>query len=359
MGKDFETWLPRHQFGWQLPSLNSMAAPMQSAQQNTVPWVFNPGTAIVSNNRILPTYPFHELPHPHVGQTNEPHRWFYCLPRFRQAFTPASDSYMKQKVPTATSENCTESITPKAETGSVQKRFLVFDQSGDQTTLIFSSALGNPVQCFPSWSAKPNGLFNLGKENVGENETLRRVSTYELDENYETDTKSEMREDTEELNALLYSDDDSDDTGDDEVTSTGHSPSTMTAHCKHCWYEGSMEEVASSDGTSKKRKLYNGLNSDVRSLMDTASSVRRVRSSEFEDHAESRCVNGSNSSASEMGSEFSNKRTRKERIRETVSILQSIIPVGKGKDAIVVLDEAIHYLKFLKHKAKELGLGST
>jgi len=53
-----------------------------------------------------------------------------------------------------------------------------------------------------------------------------------------------------------------------------------------------------------------------------------------------------------------NKRMKRERIRETVNILQGIIPGVRGKDAMVVLDETIHYLKSLKLKAMALGLNA-
>lgn len=58
----------------------------------------------------------------------------------------------------------------------------------------------------------------------------------------------------------------------------------------------------------------------------------------------------------ESGSLSGNQRSSKEKIRETISILESIIPDGKGKVTIVVIDEAIHYLRSLKDKAKALGL---
>uniref|UniRef100_A0A2P2QQZ6 BHLH domain-containing protein n=1 Tax=Rhizophora mucronata TaxID=61149 RepID=A0A2P2QQZ6_RHIMU len=60
-----------------------------------------------------------------------------------------------------------------------------------------------------------------------------------------------------------------------------------------------------------------------------------------------------------MGSVLHHKRMRKERIVETVSVLRNIIPDGKGKDAIVVLDEAIKHLKSLKHNVEALGLDAS
>ena len=157
-----------------------------------------------------------------------------------------------------------------------------------------------------------------------------------------------MHEDTEELNALLYSDDDSYYT-DDEVTSAVHSPSRMTA-CPEQFEGGGTEKVASSIGPTKKRKLLDDGNDYLPLLTDAASSVNPSRCSEYVDDADSSCAN--------MESSSSNKRLRIEKIHETVSVLRSLIPSGEGKDAIMVLDEAIDYLKSLKLKAKTLGLNA-
>ncbi|KAJ9166499.1 hypothetical protein P3X46_021246 [Hevea brasiliensis] len=358
MGEDWGSWFPQQQFNWQSPNLNYLGAPFNFGQQNTPPSFLNAGTDMVSMKGTLPVYPSPELPHPHVGQANECRGWFYCLPGFRQAFTPALSSGLKEWPVTAPFDNHKETITPKVESGCPQKRYLVFDQSGDQTTLIFSPGIGTPQQCFTSWGPNPTAAYNLKRKDPGIKENLNihlgAIAADQFGENNGTELQSEMHEDTEELNALLYSDDESDSTEDDEVTSTGHSPSTMTFHNNHDWFEGSTEEVASTDGSTKKRKLFAG-DSHSPALMDTASSVKSIRSFEYDNDAESRCEDGMKA-LGEMGSEPTNKRTRKERIRETVSILQSIIPGVKGKDAIVVLDEAINYLKSLKLKAKTLGL---
>lgn len=360
MGEDWGAWFPQQQFDWQFPNLNHLGAPFNLGEQHTIPSFMNSGAGMVSMKGTLPVYPSPESPHLHVGQANEPRGWFYCLPRFRQAFAPALNSGLKEKLSTVHCDNHTEPIVPKIDSGCAQKRFLVFDQSGDQTTLIFSSGNGTPVQCLTSWDPNPIGAYNLKREDPGTKENLNinfgPIASHQFGENNGTDLQSEMHEDTEELNALLYSDDDSDYTEDDEVISTGHSPSTMTAHNRQYWFEGSTEEVASSDGSTKKRKLFGECFSDVPALMDTASSRKPIRSFEYEDDAESRCNNGINWASGEMGFEMCNKRIRKERIRETVSILQNLIPDGKGKDTIVVLDEAINYLKSLKLKAKALGL---
>lgn len=368
MGEDWGSWFPQQQIDWRSPNLNYLGAPLSLGQQNTAPLSMD--ASMVSTNGTLPGHPFPELPRPHVSQENEPLGWFYGLPRFRQAFMPPLNSvlkekrplfntFLKEKLPSAPYLN-KEAIVPKAEAGCSQKKFLVFDQSGDQTTLIFSSGVGIPVHRFKPWLPSPTVAYDLNREIHGTKENqnchLGPIATDELMKDDGTDMQGDMHEDTEELNALLYSDDDSEYTEDEEVTSTGHSPSTMTTHDKHKWFDGSTEEVASSDGSYRKRKLFDGAYSDVPSLMDTASSVKRTRDFEYEDDAESRCDNGMNLVSDGTASESGNKRMRKERIRETVSILQNMIPGGRGKDAIVVLDEAIHYLKSLKLKVKAWGL---
>ncbi|XP_059631268.1 transcription factor bHLH143-like [Cornus florida] len=354
MEKDFGSCTHHQHSFWQLPSLNSSSFPLDLRQQNAVPAFMSPYTNTVSTNETLPVFPFPGLPHSTVSQPKEPLGWFYCYSGFHQAF--------KERNSAGPYKNCGDAITPNPGSGCAQRKFLVFDHSGDQTTLIFSSApsgIGTPVQCPTSWMPKAPGANVLNREEPGTKiDTVHHFGPNLTDvytENHGDNGESEMREDTEELDALLYSDDDDNYSENDDETSTGHSPSTMTAYDKQKWFEESVEEVASSAEQTKRRKLFDG-GYDVPSLMDTASSVKTHRCYEHEDDAESSCGNEENQGLEELGFSPGNKGLRKESIRETVSILQSIIPGGKGKDAIVVLNEAIHYLKSLKRKAMALGL---
>lgn len=362
MGGDCGNWFPQMDFHWQSSNLNSLGAPLDMGQQNPVSAYINPGTNMASTNGNLPVYASSKLlPHSRVGQANESQGWFYCLPRFRQSFMPYSNYTIADgRLPADPCQSCREAITPNAGSDCGQKSFVVVDQSRDQTTLIFSSGIGSPVQCLTTLRPKPNAACNMNGEDLG----IKRDSNYlsgptlidEFNENPRTDMQSEMHEDTEELNALLYSEDESDYTEDGEVTSTAHSPCTMPSHDKKDWCEGSTESVASSAGPTKKRKLCDGVYDHLPLLMDTASSMKPNRPSEYESDAESSCANGNNEGSGEMGFLSGNKKMKKEKIRETVNILQSIIPGVGGKDAIAVLDETIQYLKSLKHKAKALGL---
>ncbi|MCD7461282.1 hypothetical protein HAX54_045819 [Datura stramonium] len=358
MEKDFVSW-----FHHQYPDLQSAHSNFRSrglniGQQNSAPIYMTP-----YSNEVLVTgdslFSFSGLLESKASQPTEAHNWFYCLPQLRQGFAPVLSTIVKEKLVPQSVDLLGGNKEANAGPGSAQKRFLVFDQSGDQTTLLYSSPNGTPVQCLPSWHPKTpapcnpimegpqikrNGICPSGHYSKGE--------YYE--ENHRDDVESELHEDTEELNALLYSDDDDSCSEDGEEISTGHSPSTMTTHDLPPWLDEMGEEVASSEWPSKKRKRLDG-GCDIPSLMDTATSAKPFVCSDLEDDAASSCGNSHNQ-VSESFPLSGRKRPRKDQILETISILQKIIPGGKGKDSMDVIDEAICYLRSLKVKAKSLGL---
>ncbi|XP_043708234.1 transcription factor SAC51-like [Telopea speciosissima] len=413
MGKNCDSWIHQQHSALQSPFQNCMSPPLSLGLENTFPAYANPQTGMASANDTmpLPGFAFPELGNLKTAQPVEQQGWFYCLPRHRHAAFAPPDCIAKDKfsalphgcfsqataAPNAepasvqkqfhwqaafASSDCIAkdkfsafpngyfgqvAATPNAEAGSVQKRFLVFDHSGNQTSFFISSVIA-PTIPFQHQSCKIPSQFDA--KGIHEELAANRDPIYQsgpvivsdgLNENHESDGGSEMREDTEELNALLYSDDEYEDTGcseeDDEVASTGHSPSEMTGHEKQ---EEEEEEVASSGGPNKKRKLLDGEHEATCSVMDTANSAKpNGLLLEYEDDAESSCIRG-RAQGGKMGAlPLGQKRLRKERIRETVSILQNIIPGGKGKDAAMVLDEAIQYLRSLKVKAKALGTSTT
>ncbi|KAI3670357.1 hypothetical protein L1987_87948 [Smallanthus sonchifolius] len=319
MEKGFDSWSRDQQIDWQ--SLNPN---LSSARFGLGPQVIFPS--------------FGNMVSPPVRQ--EPCGWFYGLPRYRQGLIPAVNSIVrevKEKLPVPSPDMA-------RETNVVQKKFLVFDQSGDQTTLIYSSGVG-PAPARYQFPSSNNPKPQFGAHTVDIKEFIN--------ENDGNNSKDEMREDTEELNALLYSDDDDDDDDDnDDEKSTGHSPSSVTRFCEHKLKReiesGEEEEVASSGGPTKRRKREDEGNI-VNALEDTASSGK----------------SGINCSGNVVFDEetdsFSSgsKRMRKEKIKETINLLQNLIPGDKnGKNAIMVIDEAINYLRSLKVKAKALGLDS-
>ncbi|CAL9244818.1 unnamed protein product [Arabidopsis halleri] len=233
----------------------------------------------------------------------------------------------------------TTTATPHGALESSQKRLLIFDQSGNQTRLL---------QCpfplrFPSHAAaEPVKLSEL--QGI---EKAFKEDGEEFDKNHLDGTESEMHEDTEEINALLYSDDDYDDDddddceSDDEVMSTGHSPYPNERVCN----KRELEEI---DGLCKRQKLLDKVNnsSNSSSLVGTTSSTKLNGSSFLKDKKlpESKNI----WTKEDTGSGLSNEQSKKDKIRTALKILESIVPGAKGNEALLLLDEAIDYLKLLK-----------
>lgn len=199
------------------------------------------------------------------------------------------------------------------------KRFLIFDQSGDRTNLIFSS-VGNPQLTVSPILPTTNKSYAYASDC------------------HETDENEEMHEDTDEIDALLYSD--SENSNDMEEASTGHSPLVMEE----------VEEV-SSPIPSKRRKLEH---SDIDTfLTDTASSAV-FPGCHFVIDANAELSYAYSGSKLEDNTGDKTTRSKRERIQTTVNLLRRIIPDGKGKDTAAVLDDAIRYLKSLKLQAEAL-----
>ncbi|KAE9603845.1 putative transcription factor bHLH family [Lupinus albus] len=362
MGEDCGTWIPHLQFGWQSPNLS----PIGVMKHNGISEPMNPAMNMASRNETMPDYASSALPRLQLGHSNEPHGWFYCLPRFRQGFTPAPNFTAEEKLPTDHVKHFRDDIVSATygESISPQKQFVVIDQTAGQTTVFYSSRFGSPNTCLSSLHSKLHDANNLNENEPSFRTYLNHMTepilADKVDENQGTGIESEMHEDTEEINALLYSDSDvyptEEDDEDDEVTSTGHSPSTMTTHDMHETLKKTAEEVASSAGKTKKRRLSDGYYDDIQ-LMDTASSLNQQNQSFFMGNdAESRCSGSKGEGSGEMGSLPGSKKMRKEKIRDVLSIVQSIIPGGKDKDPVMLLGDAIQCLKSLKLKAKSLGI---
>ncbi|XP_038884820.1 transcription factor bHLH143-like [Benincasa hispida] len=361
MGEAWEAGRPpKLLFDWQPSLLNSFGIAPNLGLPNSI-------TSSISNDMVMKngTFPGNsalKVPQLQVGLVNEPCNWFHCLGPSQQPTLPIKSPIYNENLAALSKGLSKEAVAPLPCSGTQQKGFLVIDQSADKTTLVLCSGVGGPLQLLTSWSPQPTTAYKFNGEATGYKQDFiydsKLVLSNDCAENHLTDEQSEMQEDTEELNALLYSEDESefDEDDEDEVTSTGHSPSAMTTKDKRYALEEQNEEVASSAGSTKKRKIDGGY--DVMSLMDTASSLMPRRSPEYEDDAESSCGNEGSQDVQDVDSSSINKRIRKEKIRETVGILESLIPGGKGKEAIVVLDEAIQYLKTLRLKAAAFGLNA-
>ncbi|KAK9266166.1 hypothetical protein L1049_000013 [Liquidambar formosana] len=360
MVKANDSWLYHQHSAWQPPNLNYMGAPLQPRQEEGLPACMNPHASMFSANIALPRLATSGLPGLTIGQTNQVNGLFQCLPSHFQTLLPTPNPSLKGKQSAFPDRLCGKA-TPNSISGSMQKRFLIFDQSQNETRLIFSSVY--PSAQHPTFlPTKPVCANDLHQEEhaaeVDQVYLTKPILHDESDENHINGEGSEMHEDTEEINALLYSDADDDDDyygEDDEEISTGHSPIAIKgSYEEQDLVEVITEEVASSDGPTKRQKLLDG-GYNKSSLLDTASSVKPNASCKFEDVAESNCAQG-RIKGDEKGSISSNKWSRKDRILETLKILESIVPGANGKDPLLVLDEAISYLKSLRLKAKTLGV---
>lgn len=164
----------------------------------------------------------------------------------------------------------------------------------------------------------PNLVFKLG----GCGFTHPRL----ISPSVELSSSSASKEDSDEIDALLYSD-------SEEDASTGHSPT---------------EEVASSLAVTGKRKRIDESNL---SMVDTASSCGAYYQSMvcgYAEEADESSCEGGEGQCEEEDEVGENKRVKRERMQETVELLRRIIPGSHGKDAAAVIDDAISYLESLR-----------
>ncbi|KAK4751809.1 hypothetical protein SAY87_020607 [Trapa incisa] len=353
MGEDCRSLFNQLLLSSQSPDFNSKdSAVIESSGLDTCAF------SMISPQERLPMYMFPKLPNSRVGRFNQPPGWFYCLPRFRQNFTPGPyNSLLKEKV---TINNVNFDL-------NAEKKFIVFDQSGDKTTVMVSSGPGTALRCVTSWNLKQPMQPDTDDEACGHKPCpslgLKIISAKDDDGLYiDADVASEMHEDTEELNALLYSQDEGESSyteEDDEVISTGRSPSSMTAGegAGHFCFEEDNEEVSSTPCSRKRKWKQN----EVEALNDDTASSGYIKGqsndvSNEDDDAETSFAQQGNPAFRNMGLSFKSKRMRNEKIREFMGLLQEMIPDGKEKDAVSILDGAISYLKSLKERAQTLRL---
>ncbi|CAK7355136.1 unnamed protein product [Dovyalis caffra] len=354
------SWLFPPHSTWQSPNFNCMTTSLDPAQLQCLPACIHPGAYMTSANVAMPGFAVQSIQNLKIQQGNESYGLPQCLAPHSQNFLPGTSPYVKDNL-SMFSYGLGRGGLPNPIPGS-QRRFLVFDQSGNEKRLIYSS-LGPTVPKPTAADAKPlPGCFNY-KEHVSKMDQTKLKLHKVSDENHSSAEESEMHEDTEEINALLYSDDEdydedgggSDDVSDDdEVRSTGHSPILIKSYGTQEQVEEITEEVASSDGPSKRQKLIDG-GYKKSSLVDTVSSVQVEGFHRNDDETESSYAIGQ-TQEEEMVSILGSKQFRKDKIRATLKILDGIIPGAKDKEPLLVLDEAIDYLKSLKLKAKTLGM---
>ncbi|KAG9450783.1 hypothetical protein H6P81_010748 [Aristolochia fimbriata] len=346
MGKNCGSWCFEQHPAWQSANLNCTSIPPDLAPHVDPPMAF---PAFAS-----PYVSLAELALPKLVGQNELRQW-YCH-YSPETCTPAKKSINELFSGTPNNE------TANAGVANVHKGFFVFDQTGNRTSLIFSSVCP-PSNAYSLQGTKhgmePSAVIKENPVILNSEGKFGWCGLEETDNSaQEKDEKSDMHEDTAELDALLYSDDENEE--EEDEASTGHSPLDISEYYRQEKEVQERDEVGASTPT-KRRRLNETTDEMAEALMDTASSGKPLNGIwPLEDDAESSCIKGS-IGGNKWGSETRGKRVRRERIKETVGVLRNIIPGGKskGKDAAVVLDDAIRYLRSLKLKAKALGLGTA
>ncbi|PIN00499.1 hypothetical protein CDL12_26998 [Handroanthus impetiginosus] len=245
---------------------------------------------------------------------------------------------------------------------ATKKRFLIFDQSGNNTRLFFSPSFSPQNQMIASKTPanNANGLFGKVASRIDQQFLVKPLVEEKWDENHLIDEEGEMLEDTEEIDALLYSDsddeydddDDDDDGENDEVTSTRQIRASIKEGCeKDKLPEELIEEVASCDTSPKRQRLHDGRYKKS-SLVSVESPVKRASSCSYNSNVGSKYA-GSRNSRDDIDS---SRREKKVKIREALKILESIIPGLKTNDPLSVIEKGIIYLESMKIEAEALGL---
>ncbi|XP_038903965.1 transcription factor bHLH143-like [Benincasa hispida] len=344
-------------FAWQLHNHNSMNASVEIKQQENFQTNINHGNCIFSTCvGGMQGFAIPPLPSLEVEQLNVVQGSHQCLsPDFLNSLGTFMPCQKKKESVHFAHAGPSGMPVSKSNNGSYPKGFLIFDQSGNQKRLMYAPMC--PPVYIPSTVAETKRCGWLEeKEAAGDIHSIKYFPNTLASENYVADGESsEMHENTEEIDALLYSDYDG--TGcssDDEVTSTGHSPEMIDEHCeKEEQCQETTTEVASSDGPRKRQRVLDG--GYIKSLPVAMVSCARVESQNFADDAESSCAMVLKE---ESGTyvDFCNSSCKKDRIKETLRVLENLVPGAKGKDPLLVIDEAIDYLKSLKHEANALGV---
>ncbi|XP_020220855.1 transcription factor SAC51 [Cajanus cajan] len=340
MVKTHRSWpYPQH-VAWPSPYLNGSHTLAEPSSQVHSAYM-NPSTCIFPAVSIFPRFTSPAIPNLKTEQTNE-------VQRFLQY--PNSEPCLK--------EIHTGGAIQNANHASLQKKLLIFDHSCGKTRLLYSPVY--PLVQSPIVTATHFAqVYDVKEEaqaiNMGQMHFPVYNSPEETGKDHIDNEESEMHEDTEEINALLYSDDSDD---DDEVTSTGHSPlvSKRTYDMRE-QFEDMKEEVASSDWPNKRQKLIGGGYNKLPPLVDSASSEWLNETCEYVSDAESKYSSSgvySSRHIKEDNSTVADIQLKKEKIREFFRVLENFIPGAKGKHPLLVIDGTIEYLKSLMYQTGTL-----
>lgn len=352
MVKANDPWLGREPSDWDAANVDHMGSVLPSTKQSFAASNFNP-FAFSANA------PFPEFSHPRVRGS---YGFSGGLPPHLESSLSPLDSYIKESQSASVPKLGVKSMANNV-TISNRRSYVIFDQSDDMVNFFLSSfgpSTGKSVDLpmRPVHVGCTRDVQQIPK-NEQKNPTNPKIQEASDDGQVAVE-ESEFHEDSEEINALLYSDDEYDynygeEDCDGEVTSTDRSPSKVEEILYNDEQVGVMiEEVATSDGSTKRQRLLDG-GYQKSLVVEHANSGGNDRSRECNNDMESSSACPS-AIDDIMSSNLGVKRSRKDKIHETLTIIENIIPGLKSKEPTLIIDEAISYLKSLKLKAKALGL---
>ncbi|KAK7363099.1 hypothetical protein VNO77_05228 [Canavalia gladiata] len=346
MVKADRSWPQPHHVAWQPSSLNYFSMLPKPSLLGR-PTHLNSSTCIFPAVSTFPGFAVPALPSLNTELTNEV-RGFLRHPN--------ADTSLKETHVGGALQNANPSL---------QKKLLIFDRSGDKTRLFYGPVL--PLVQSPTVTAtrfESYGINEEGQANIGQKHLAHYSSPEESVKDHTVFEESEMHEDTEEINALLYSDDDSnkddDDDNCDEVTSTDRSPlATKRTYVIQEQFEHMKEEVACSDWPNKRLKLIDGDYNRFSPPVDSASLVRPNETSDCVSDAKSKNSCGWTYSIDKTNVDnlvACDIKLKRDKIHESLRVLENLIPGAKGKEPLLVIDGTIEYLKYLMSQTGALGV---
>ncbi|EFJ11263.1 hypothetical protein SELMODRAFT_447051 [Selaginella moellendorffii] len=241
--------------------------------------------------------------------------------------------------------------------GDTEKRFIMFDRSGDKGRIMlepnrffefnpstppngegpeageFHRVYREAMASFAAFrsmretNSPPVTLCHIGDVKDSDS-SVSKLSWDHLRDDDDEQQSSVREEDSEDIDALLYSDGDEGllEEVEEEECSTGHTPLSEVTR------DESSDEITSSFHAENSNRAV-----EQEAILAVASYSNRKRQRSLVVRRRK-----------EM------KKQRKERIRQTVKALQSIVPGGDSMDPAIVLDEAILYMKVLQMRVRQL-----
>lgn len=351
MVKAKDSRLGKEPSDWDAANVDHMGSVLRSTKQSSAVSGFNPFA--FSANAPFPEFSSSGLRGSYGLSSGLP-------PRMESSVSPLD--YIKESQSASAPRFGIETMANNV-TSSYRRSYVICDQSDHLVRFFFSSfgpstgkLIDLPMKPVQVGCTRDVQQIPITEQTIPTNPKIQGASN-----DSRVVEESEFCEDSEEINALLYSDDEYDynygeEDCDGEVTSTDRSPSKVEENLYNDEQVGAMiEEVATSNGSTKRQRLLDG--GYTKSLVvEHANSGENVRSPEYNNDMETSSACHS-AIGSVMSSNLGVKRSRKDKIHETLTIIENIIPGLKSKEPTLIIDEAINYLKSLKVKAKALGLG--